>query len=124
LADWLVQIITVLIPTLGVGTVAAIVVKHTLDARAAERERRRSQVAEWRAMLARTNALMSVDGAPSGLVRTQPEYMALHPHLTDEAHGWLNREGRITWDGTGLHPPLAVLASEVDRIEKGWNLVD
>jgi hypothetical protein len=107
------------------GVVTAVlgpVIKHRLEQSAAEKSRRREQVARWRQMLLDVNRDAAGNASPGEILQVHPDYITLEPFLTDEARRVAVRENRMIVVGQALCLPLECLKDEIARIEQQWGL--
>lgn len=120
----IIAIVAALSAVLG-GVVTAIlgpVIKHRLERAAAEKSRKREQIAKWRQMLLDVDHVAEGNISPGEILQVHPEYITLEPHLTEQARRVARGENRTFVVGQSLSLPLETLKNEIARIEHEWGL--
>ena len=97
-------------------------VKHHLEERSNENQRRREQIQKWRDMLLQIDGKAETSSDVPLLLQTHPDCITLLPHLTPEGRRAVTGENRTFIVGSALSAPLVVLRDEISRIEGEWKL--
>jgi hypothetical protein len=99
-------------------------VKHRLDLKTAETDRKRQLIAEWRSMVsAIANETSDPDKARS-LLQGNSVFLSLEPHLSDDARRNAYARSFTVASGVEVPYPLHAIKLDITRIEKSWGLAN
>lgn len=105
-----------------VTSVLAPWVKHRIERKSAEIDRKRQLISDWRQMIiVITNETNNPDEVRA-LLQNHPAFLSLEPHLTDEARRAAYARSFTVAAGVEVPYPLHVIKNDISRIETAWGL--
>ena len=107
------------------GAISAVlgpIIKHRLEQKSEDSERKRVQIRKWREMLGEVQKDAGGNMNPNPLLHVHPDFLTLEPHLKPEIRRRVHGENRTFLVGSGLAKPLRDLALEIERIELEWGV--
>lgn len=97
-------------------------VKHRIELKTAETNRKRQLVSDWRQMIVEITKDASQPDKARALLQNHPTFLSLEPHLTEEARSAAYARNFTIAIGVEVPYPLHVIKMDINRIEKSWGL--
>ncbi|MEW5768780.1 MAG: hypothetical protein AB1831_00300 [Pseudomonadota bacterium] len=98
-------------------------VKHRIERKATEIDRKRQLISDWRQMVITIANSTSEPGKACVLLQSHPAFLSLEPHLSEEARRVAYAPPYVIEVGVEIPYPLQVIKEDIMRIEKSWGLV-
>lgn len=97
-------------------------VKHRIEVGAAEINRKRQLVSDWRQMIVKITRDASGPDDARVLLQNHPAFLSLEPHLDEEARCAAYARCFIIAAGVEVPYPIHVIKEDIIRIEASWGL--
>jgi hypothetical protein len=107
------------------GLLTAVVgplVKHKLELKRADIERKRGKIHAWRELVGSAAREFQEGRSIKAYLESQPSFHDLMGHLPDSVIEEVSRESRIFVVESSMQHPLSLLSHEVSKLERKWGL--
>lgn len=97
-------------------------VKHRIELKTAEVNRKRQLISDWRQMIIEITKDAKGPDEARALLQNHPAFLSLEPHLTDEARRAAYARLFTVAAGVEVPYPLHIIKKDIIRIEESWGL--
>ncbi len=97
-------------------------VKHHIELKSAETNRKRQLISDWRQMIIEITKDARGPDETRALLQNHPAFLSLEPHLTEEARRAAYARNFTLAVGVEVPYPLHVIKNDINRIEESWGL--